>query len=226
MSEWKSPALLEEYAAKVTDPVTGWYEHEVNFPDMVRLIPSGAKTLLDFGCGPGEFTNKLSQSFPRVAGADIAPMLEFARENYSDIDFIEWDGENDIPDELETFDVVFSKLTLQFIRDIDALAAKFFEIVSQNGSVIYSIPNPQKIYKKFNLEPDTVTEYSDEIGDTGIKIYPVYRPERVYIEAFTKAGFKFIEISEPDIANELAEKYNVSAAYASQSHRSNFKFSK
>ena len=203
MSEWQSQSTVEEYAAKAVDPIIGWYEHEVNFPDLVRLIPKDTHSLLDFGSGPGEFTKKLTTRVPQVTGADMVPMLTIARKKYPNINFVEWNGVDSIPAELGTFDVVFSKLTLQFIEDLDTLASNFSKLLNPHGALIFSVPNPKKIASKFKLDLDTVAFYDDEIGDTGIKIHPIHRPKRIYVEAFERGGFNLVETSEPKVPASL-----------------------
>jgi len=224
-NEWQSKAMVKEYAAKAVDTVVGWYEYEVNFPDLVRLIPSEAQSLIDFGCGPGEFTKKLSVMFPIVVGVDMAPMLRIAHKNFPDINFVEWNGST-YPYNLIKVDVIFSKLTLQFVKDLNILTAHFVEILNDNGFVIFSVPNSSKISEKFNLKADSISIYKDEIGNTGIKIYPIYRSQQVYINTFEKAGLILVEISEPKISKELQKKYNVPVKYCEQSNRLNMKFQK
>lgn len=226
MNEWQSQSTIEEYAAKAVDPIIGWYEHEVNFPDLVRLIPEDAQSLLDFGCGPGEFTEKLTTRVPKVTGADMAPMLAIARKKYPNITFVGWDGVGAIPTEMDVFDVIFSKLTLQFIEDLDVLASNFSKLLNPHGVFILSVPNPKKIASKYNLDINSVVFYDDEIGDTGIKIHPIHRPKQIYVEAFDRNGFNLVETSEPKVPESLFEKYNVSEAYKTVSSRLNMKFVK
>ena len=224
MNEWQSQSTVEEYATKAVDPAIGWYEYEVNFPDLVRLIPEDTQSILDFGCGPGEFTEKLTTRFPKVTGADMAPMLAVARKKYPNISFVEWDGVSAIPVEMDMFDLIFSKLTLQFIEDLDALVSNFSKLLNPHGVFILSVPNPQKTATKFKLDINSVVSYDDEIGDTGIKIHPIHRPQQTYVEVFDRNGFNLVETSEPKVPESLFEKYNVPATYKLVSSRLNMKF--
>lgn len=139
---------------------------------------------------------------------------------------MEWNGIDPILTKLGTFDVVFSKLTLQFIEDLDTLASNFAKILNSHGTLIFSVPNPNKIASKFKLDLNTVTFYDDEIGDTGIKIHPIHRPKRIYVEAFERGSFKLIETCEPKVPESLFEKYDVSEVYKTTPSRLNFKFIK
>jgi len=226
MSEWKSAEIVREYVAKTIDPVVGWYEYEVNFPDLERLIPKDAKSVLDFGCGAGEFTEKFSEVFEIVVGTDIEPMLSAARMNHPDLNLVEWNGESEIPNELGKYDVIFSKLVLQFIDNLEQVASNFRSILNDAGTVVVSVPNPKKISEKFNLDPDKVTRYDDEVGNTGIKIRPIYRPKEYYLEIFTNVGFEILEISEPLVSEDVLKKYNVSPEYNKVPGRLNLKLKK
>lgn len=223
MNEWQSETTVKEYAAQTTILNVGWYEYEVNFPDLLRLIPQGAKTILDFGCGPAEFTKKLSESF-QVTGADMKPMLSIARENHPDMTFVEWSGESPIPKELGMYDVIFSKLVFQFIEDLDLVVENFRNILNSNGAVVCSFPNPRKISSKFGIKTDSVTRYNDKVGNTEIEIHPIYRSQEKYIEIFTNAGFVASEISEPLVSDDILQKYNVSSDYNKIPGRLNIRF--
>ena len=215
--------MVKEYAAKAVDPVTGWYEHEVNFPNLETMIPAHAQTILDFGCGSGEFTHKLSQRY-NTTGADMAPMVTVARQNYPELPIIEWDGGPLFPEALGSYDVIFSKLVLQFIQDLDMIASHFKKILHPTGCVIFSVPNPVKISMKFGIPPDTVTPYVDHIGDTGIETHPIYRSQATYVEIFTSAGFDLSATNEPLVPPEVLLKHSVSADYNKLSNRLNMRF--
>ena len=189
MNEWQLPSVIDEYVVALADPIVSSYENEVNFPDLVKLIPSETESLLDFGCGPGGFTDKLTQTVENVIGADMTQMITIAQKRYPKIKFIEWDGSKSLPESLGTFDVIFSKLTLQFIEDIDMLAVNFSKVLNPKGAVIFSVPNPEYIAQKCGLEYEVVTQYMDKVRGTNIEIRPIHRPKQVYIDTFVKAGF-------------------------------------
>jgi trans-aconitate methyltransferase len=218
MSEWQRKEIVEDYAQKTADPVLSQYEREVNFPDLERLLSRDAESLLDFGCGPGEFTKELTGMIPRVEGADLAPMITIARTRYPEINFFEWDGVTKVPDQIRTFDVIFSKLTIQFIEDLDSLASNFLSILNDGGVVVFSVPNPEYIAHKHSLEYGIVKSYRDIVPGTNIEIHPLHRSRKVYTDTFEKAGFIFVEWSEPFSSQGIEP--------AGQSKRLNFKFRK
>ncbi len=147
MNEWFDQNTITEYSKKAVDRVWGWYEYEVNFPDLIRLLPTKRESLLDFGCGPGEFTSLLTQEADQVTGADVAPMIAVAKDKYPEVRFIAWDGGDPVSDELEKYDVVFAKLSLQFVEDLESVVRQFYKITETNGHLVVSVPNPDKISK-------------------------------------------------------------------------------
>ena len=224
MNEWNDEQVVTEYAKKATTTQSGWYEYEVNFPDMARLFPDNVSSVLDFGCGPAEFTHELNKLYGNVTGVDMMPMLEIARTNRPEIKFIEWNGLSSIPEELGHYDVIFSKLVIQFIDDLDVLASNFRSILKEGGAAVLSIPNPTRIARKFSLSPTEKAFYDDVVGETGIKIHPIYRPLEHYVSAFNKAGLVLVETSEPEIPNTIAKKHNLTPKQASDTKRMNLLF--
>src|SRR6188472_1275518 len=95
MDQWRSLELAKEYSDKATNPSVNWYEYEVNLPDLLSLIPTGAKSILDFGSGPGDVTAIIAKQFPDAAveGCDASEaMLDLAKQQFSSTDFYKWDG--------------------------------------------------------------------------------------------------------------------------------------
>ena len=225
MSEWYSEETAVRYAEQTADPQVGWFESEVNFPDVLRLIPEAARAVLDFGCGPGEFTQRLSEHFT-VVGTDIDPMVSIARKNHPNVSFFEWNGVFPVPQEMAEYDVVFCKLVIQFFENLHPVLMNFRGILKANGVVVCSVPHPDRIAKKLGMAKDAVAQYQDTIGDTGIVIRPFYRSQHAYVEAFTRAGFTLAEVSEPYISEDVLQKHAVPSGYNDMPNRLNMRFTK
>lgn len=224
MNEWQNSEVVNEYAKKAATMESGWYEYEVNFPDLIRLIPKDTRSVLDFGCGPAEFTYELDKIYEHVEGVDMSPMIEIARQNQPNITFTEWNGLTTVPKALSSYDVIFSKLVVQFIEDLPALLDNFQKILNRNGVVVISVLNPERIAEKLNFDPETVTSYDYEVGNTGIKVHPIHRPQSVYEEIFTNAGFSLVAASQPVISEEVSQKYKLASEQASGRKRLNMIF--
>jgi len=110
--------------------------------DLVSRIKfdSPAK-IIDVGCGPGNSTQVLVQRWPgsQVTGIDNSPaMIEKAKTDYPDqLWKISDAGKDKFPD---TYDIVFSNATIQWIPDHAALFNKFFQNLNKNGVLAVQIP--------------------------------------------------------------------------------------
>ncbi|MEZ4103915.1 MAG: class I SAM-dependent methyltransferase [Candidatus Paceibacterota bacterium] len=224
MNEWLDLKTIAHYAEKAVDRDWAWYEYEVNFPDLVKLLPADVGSVLDFGCGTGEFTSLLTEKADSVTGTDVSPMIDVARVKHPEIKFVVWDGNDSVPSELGVYDVIFAKLSLQFIEDLESTVKRLYKITKTDGYLIVSVPNPDKISKQFSFEGVENKRYQDEIGDTGIKINPIHRSEAEYFRVFRNAGFDVFEISKPMIPEKLCLKYN--AKNGEYSSRLNLKLRK
>lgn len=209
--EWMHLNFASAYAQKQDSSV--WYEREVNMPALLSLLPQKKSTILDFGCGPGDYTTELIQSGNIVIGTDIsAAMIEIANTRHKSVTFVTWDGTSPYP-RTEKFDCVFSKLALMFVPDLEAVARRFREILVPEGTIIFSVPHPFRTAKKNGGEYFIVRYYDEEVGDSGLKTQMVHRSLEDYIRPFIKSGFVVDSIIEPRISDALAAQHAVSDEY-------------
>lgn len=112
-----------------------------------RGLPAAKGRALDFGCGVGRLSQALAEHFETVDGVDIsASMVSKAREfnrhgercNYhvntvADLSFF--------PD--ETFDFVYSNITLQHIppEASEAYISEFMRILRPGGTALFQVPD-------------------------------------------------------------------------------------
>lgn len=206
---WQSSRFAQQYAADVADPKRDWYEIEVNFPSIVRLIPEGTRKILDFGCGPGDFTAKLAADNYIVDGCDSSePMLDIARHSYPSIEFFGWDFQHQPSSDHTKYDVVIAKLVVQFIQDLDEFAVAVNTILQPQGSLVISIPHPVYTAKRVtNYWKES--EYHQEISKYGIYDTMIHRSLEQYATTFTKTGYVLTSLSEPQVTTEQLKKYSV-----------------
>jgi trans-aconitate methyltransferase len=101
--------------------------------DVIGLLdPGPGERILDLGCGTGHLTNRIAAAGARVVGVDKSPrMIESARENYPELEFIESDattlGFN------SEFDAVFSNATIHWIKDQPGLASAIWRALKPGG---------------------------------------------------------------------------------------------
>ncbi|HEY1835423.1 MAG TPA: class I SAM-dependent methyltransferase [Candidatus Saccharimonadales bacterium] len=74
------------------DPAVNVFEHQLNWPRLQLMLPDAARQVLDFGCGPGNFTEALAARYPEaeVIGVDVSEKIlpkNLAEHGYSWIVF-------------------------------------------------------------------------------------------------------------------------------------------
>ncbi|MBW2506491.1 MAG: malonyl-ACP O-methyltransferase BioC [Deltaproteobacteria bacterium] len=109
------------------------------------------KTILEIGCGTGNFTSMLADRFPnaRIVALDFSPeMIAIARHklNNPNLEFICAEGEMYLHDaRANSFDLVVSNGSLQWFSDIEKTMHNIARILTSCGSMFCSIFGPQSL---------------------------------------------------------------------------------
>ena len=99
------------------------------------LAPQPGERILDLGCGTGHLTSRIAASGALVVGVDQSPaMIESARNNYSELQFVEADATGLNFD--AEFDAVFSNATIHWIKDQRALASAIWRALKPGGRFV------------------------------------------------------------------------------------------
>ncbi len=102
--------------------------------------------ILDIGCGTGSFTVRLKERYPSapLTALDIsAQVLALARKklmNYSDVDYSLEDIEQ--TSFSHSFDLMASNVSLQWVKDFDALIRRLKRALASSGEVVFSTFGP------------------------------------------------------------------------------------
>lgn len=223
MSAWKERDFAQDYAENAINPEKNWYEHDVNYPNLLSMIPSNSQRVLDYGCGPGEFTAELSKQFPAVEGTDFSEsMIEIAMRDYPNILFYTWENRPQ-GDEITPYDVIFSKLTVHFVENLEQLANDLSVLLKPAGLFVFSVPHPFSTIKKAGSYWPTA-HYDTEIGSYDMTVTMIHRSVQDYLEPFMQNGYELVEINEPQTPQELSEKYNELAEKRTTPRRLNLSF--
>lgn len=139
------------------------------WPDLLAMIPNVAgRSFLDLGCGFGWHTRWAAENgASRVVGLDASQkMLDraLATTNHpaveyrlADLDHLSLDG--------ETFDIVFSSLTLHYVNDLHQLFRATRAATNNGGSIVFNVEHPIM----------TGPTKLEAIDDGGITVWPVDR---------------------------------------------------
>ena len=133
MSEW-NPDLYLKFEAERTQPAKDLIFH-IRKEDPGRII--------DIGCGPGNSTNELRKRWEnaQIIGLDSSEaMLEKARKEHSNIEWVAYDANKDLS-HLGKFDIVFSNAAIQWLPDHNKLLKRFFSMINESGVLAVQLPN-------------------------------------------------------------------------------------
>lgn len=109
----------------------------------MRIEVDSPRSVLDLGCGPGNSTAVLAERFPgaRVVGGDNSDqMLQMARADHPDLEFIHLDAMGDLTTWAGAFDVVFSNACLHWVPDHRALIPRLMGMLAPGGQLAVQVP--------------------------------------------------------------------------------------
>lgn len=104
-------------------------------PLLELLQPQAGERILDVGCGTGQLTAQVAQSGATVVGLDLnEAMLEQARSNYPDLEFILGNAANFRVQ--EPFDAVFSNAALHWVLDAEGAVRSMAAALKPGGRLV------------------------------------------------------------------------------------------
>ena len=110
------------------------------------------KKILDAGCGTGLCSRQLRDDFSRakICAVDLAPgMIELAKtdqKTFKKIDYQVADIDS-LPYEDNTFDIVFSSLTIQWVPNLGKTFSELNRVLKPGGLIIFSTLGPDTLYE-------------------------------------------------------------------------------
>ncbi len=133
MKDWNSNQYLK-FKKERTQP-------SIDLADRIDI--DKPKRIIDIGCGPGNSTAVLKEKYPNayILGVDFSSnMIEKARSEHPDIDFMLFDASKDF-DKLEgKFDIVFSNACIQWIPEHKKLISNMMSILNKGGIMAVQTP--------------------------------------------------------------------------------------
>jgi len=200
--------LADAYASVIDEkPHNAFYER----PATLSLLPDvrGLK-VLDAGCGPGVYTQWLSDRGAEVVAVDASPrMVELARRRVGDratfhvadlaapLIFLED----------RSFDVVLSPLVLEYVRDWRATLREFHRVLVAGGQLVVSVSHPMFDFTYFRSRAYFETEQvsAEWTGFPPARVQmPMYRRSlEETLNPFMEAGFRLDQLLEPRPTDEF-----------------------
>ena len=157
-------------------------------PFLEALELSKDKSVLEIGIGTGRIAVKVAPCCLKMTGIDISPKtIERAKDNlkeYGNISFVCSDFNSHEFD--ETFDVIYSSLTMMHFENKAAVITKIVKLLKDNGIFCLSIDKNQSEYidmgtRKIKVYPDTLDNITSLIGATSMSIVKTIEIDNAHI---------------------------------------------
>lgn len=165
----------------------------LNFTDQYIPSKKGVKAL-DYGCGAGSFAYKLHTLGFEVHAIDSSKeMVQKAKSAYGK--YIKFSTNTLLTDQKNSFSLITSIMTLQFIKDIEKTFEVLVDSLSENGYLIFAVHNPDYI-------KGSILKF-----ENGIEV-PIYiRTAKEYNLLANKYNLQPLLEQYPPFTKEFMEKY-------------------
>ena len=157
-------------------------------PFLEALELSKNKSVLEIGVGTGRIAVKVAPCCFKLTGIDISPKtIDRAKDNlkeYGNIFFVCSDFNSHEFE--ETFDVIYSSLTMMHFKDKATVITKVDKLLNDNGIFCLSIDKHQSEYidmgtRKIKVYPDNLDNIVSIIGETAMSVVKVIETDNAYI---------------------------------------------
>jgi cyclopropane fatty-acyl-phospholipid synthase-like methyltransferase len=196
----------------------------VEIPNIKEMLPDlKGKRILDLGCGNGGMSKYfIEQGAKSVLAIDLSSnMLNEAREKNSDenITYVLL-GMEDISKIEGKFDMVFSSLAFHYVQDYDKLVADIYNLLDNDGILLYSQEHPMATAPKYHKEMKSsifiddkryyvVSDYNDN-GERKLfwnvdGVIKYHRNISSIINTLIKNKYKLLEVKESIASKEAIE---------------------
>ena len=179
---FRDPPVLREYMNRWDGQI---------FIDSMKL--DGTKKVLEIGVGTGRIAAKAAPKCLAFSGIDISPKtIERAGENLSEHKNITLICDDFLQHKFnETFDVVYSSLTMMHFEDKQIVVSKVDLLLNNNGIFCLSIDKNQSGYidmgnRKLKVYPDTPDNIVLIINKTSMSVSEIIETENAYLIICTK----------------------------------------
>lgn len=208
------------------DSSAGWYDKnmgeegdalnkDVIRPFVIQLLGDlHGKSLLDSGCGSGYLSAELSKTAASVIGTDFSPsFIALCRDKFAtraNLSFTEHDALKKMPFTDGFFDIILSKMVLQYVEKLDTFAGESYRTLRTGGKLLVIVDHPfhaqyyfaQEKAGKPNKKYPALRDYFSREKQTKLslwgKVNLTWYPKTVadYILPFLKAQLKLLNIIE------------------------------
>jgi len=171
-------------------------------------------TVLDAGCGDGDYVHILAQNGGIVTGCDgSAEMLKIAKATYPKYRFDMADLLGELPYTNDSFDIVLCNLVLMDIDPIDNAIHEFHRVLKKGGLFLFSIVHPAFYPGEWEFDEQGKAMCKKIFGYITHQTLPTvwlgqnltthyHRTVSYYFNHMAQAGLAFKEMFEPSVYKE------------------------
>ena len=176
-------------AAMYYDVLTSLHK-EIGRELVKKIVPIEQNgTILDIGMGTGWLTNKIKFYFPtsKVVGLDFAEgMIERAKDQNEGFDIIQADA-NVLPFRDNTFDIIISNLSFQWIQDLPQAFRLCHSTLRQDGALVFTMFG----YHTFDELFISLEKTQNNGG-----VLPIHRlvTDQQVLKALQQSGFQHVKV--------------------------------
>lgn len=145
------------------------------------------KNILEIGCGTGLLTEKVSEKlvFENYICVDIVPECEeFIKEINENINFISSDIEEFLSTNNNSYDLIISNASLQWIENFEDFGKKLISRLNPNGILLFSTFGTENLREIFFIQGKTLNYHNLEYLKSIFKKYDIKAEEEIRIMSF------------------------------------------
>lgn len=144
----------------------------------------GARTVLDLGCGQGEFTGALAGAGVEPIGAEVAPAaIERARRRHPELRFELVPIDGPLPFSTGAFEAVWAGEVIEHVADTARWLSEVRRVLAPGGRLLLSTPS----HGRLRLLAGGIERFSEPLGDH-LHLYSAHSLREVLAE------FGFVEV--------------------------------
>ncbi len=167
-------------------------------------------TILDAGCGDGEYTEMFRAKGAHAYGCDgSTAVIDIAKRRNPQCHFDVVDLSKGLPYGDCLFDFVFCNLVLMDIEPISDTVKELYRVLKSSGKLHFSIVHPAFYMAEWARDDEgrivskNVTNYIKRTESTQLwgtqQVIHYHRPISYYYNLFADAGFRLISMDEPSV---------------------------
>jgi trans-aconitate methyltransferase len=167
------------------------------------LAPKPGERILDLGCGSGQLTAKIKSLGADVVGMDYSPeMIDDARRNYPDIEFVQMDATDF--QFAEPFDAIFSNAVLHWVVNKEPAIACMYRNLKPGGRIVVEFGGKGNVQTIVNGLRQTLHKHG--FGENAQRVIFYFPSVGEYSTLLEKYGFRVNLAQHYDRPTELADR--------------------